>query len=387
MIAFLVLFSTVANAKVKDYGCEIPWQESPNEETIEFYLDRYLDRDCSKKNHKVKVKADTNYIKWYDDKGATTYEVVTDEMSKDAIGLLSYMKYDNGKITIDQTNDKYDYDTSKQWHSQSVGKSVVSYMTGHAICKGYIDNGINHLVTMPMIENTLYNNQKLIDLLNMNAGDQHLVGQNGFVKHSKWKWINEPSVPKTMKKVFKGSEQLYKTYNYNNLVPNLIFTYLAYKTDDEFEDFLQSFFNKVGIENDVFFVKQPEAKKKELSYWYYFFATKYDYMRLSVEMLNDWNNNTCEGQYLKSLYENRIQKHNGEKYFGVKACICGLSTAYGGQFHMELPGARNREMFLMDGYGGNVTVIDFENNKILQVLSVHRNYDWKTIIEKEYVSW
>ena len=42
-------------------------------------------------------------------------------------------------------------------------------MTGHAICKGYIDNGINHLVTMPMIENTLYNNQKLIDLLNMNA--------------------------------------------------------------------------------------------------------------------------------------------------------------------------------------------------------------------------
>ena len=41
----------------------------------------------------------------------------------------------------------------------------------------------------------------------------------------------------------------------------------------------------------------------------------------------------------------------------------------------------------MDGYGGNVTVIDFENNKILQVLSVHRNYDWKTIIEKEYVSW
>ena len=56
-------------------------------------------------------------------------------------------------------------------------------MTGHAICKGYIDNGINHIVTMPMIENTLYNNQKLIDLLNMNAGDQKYV-KNGFVKHS-----------------------------------------------------------------------------------------------------------------------------------------------------------------------------------------------------------
>ena len=112
-------------------------------------------------------------------------------------------------------------------------------------------------------------------------------------------------------------------------------------------------------------------------------------MRLSVEMLNDWNNNTCEGQYLKSLYDNKTEYRNtiNKKYFGVKTCICGLSTHYAGQFHMELSGARNREMFLMDGYGGNVTVIDFENNKILQVLSVHRNYDWKTIIEKEYVSW
>ena len=34
---------------------------------------------------------------------------------------------------------------------------------------------------MPMIENTLYNNQKLIDLLNMNAGDQKYVNMSGFV--------------------------------------------------------------------------------------------------------------------------------------------------------------------------------------------------------------
>ena len=125
-----------------------------------------------------------------------------------------------------------------------------------------------------------------------------------------------------MKKVFKGSEQLYKTYNYNNLVPNLIFTYLAYKTDDEFEDFLQSFFNKVGIENDVYFVKQEEASKKDLSYWYYFFGSKNDYMRLSVEMLNDWNNNTCEGQYLKSLYDNKLNKKNNQQYNNNKTCIC-----------------------------------------------------------------
>ena len=82
-------------------------EKSPNRKTIEFYLDRYLDRNVGKNaRHKVKVKADTNYIKWYDDKDATTDKVVIDEMSKKNIGLLSYMKYDNGKITIDQTNDK-----------------------------------------------------------------------------------------------------------------------------------------------------------------------------------------------------------------------------------------------------------------------------------------
>ena len=86
----------------------------PERRNNRIYLDRYLDKIAVKNARKV--KADTNYIKWYDDKDATTDKVVTKEMSKD---LLSYMKYDNDKITIDQTNDKYDYNTSKQWHSQS----------------------------------------------------------------------------------------------------------------------------------------------------------------------------------------------------------------------------------------------------------------------------
>ena len=39
-------------------------------------------------------------------------------------------------------------------------------------------------------------------------------------------------------------------------------------------------------------------------------VTRYDYLRkiMVVAMLDDWNKNTCEGQYLKSLFENRIKK-------------------------------------------------------------------------------
>ncbi len=243
-----------------------------------------------------------------------------------------------------------------------------------------------------MIENTLYNNQKLIDLLNMNAGDQKYVNMSGFVNSKKYfgeyKGINWPTIENTMDKVFEDTSMSKQRYNYNNLVPNLVFTYVAYKTGEDFDDLLQSFFvNKVGIEHDVYFVKQEEASTRDLSYWYYFFGSKNDYMRIAIAMLDDWNNNTCEGQYLKSLYDNKLNKKTNQQYNNNKTCICALSTHYAGQFHTNLPGARNRAMFLMDGYGGNSTVIDFENNKILSVLSIHRNYNWKKIIQKEYKRW
>ena len=53
----------------------------------------------------------------------------------------------------------------------SVGKTMTSYVAGHAICEGYIDNINSRLNDWPLIENTLYYDQKLFDLLNMQAGD------------------------------------------------------------------------------------------------------------------------------------------------------------------------------------------------------------------------
>jgi hypothetical protein len=92
---------------------------------------------------------------------------------------LSYLLYEDGKITIDEISPKdrfgilYNNDT--QYTSASVGKSLVSYVTGHAICKGYI-NGIDHrLNDWPLLENTLFYDQKLINLLNMATGHQSML--------------------------------------------------------------------------------------------------------------------------------------------------------------------------------------------------------------------
>ena len=45
--------------------------------------------------------------------------------------------------------------------SNSVGKSLVSYVTGHAICEGYIDNVDVTLSDWSVLDNTLYEGQKV----------------------------------------------------------------------------------------------------------------------------------------------------------------------------------------------------------------------------------
>ena len=64
----------------------------------------------------------------------------------------------------------------------------------------------------------------------------------------------------------------------------------------------------MGIEHDIFLFKQEDAKKKTPSLTYAFYITRYDFLRIAVAILEDWENNTCEGKYLKSLWENRINK-------------------------------------------------------------------------------
>ena len=54
-----------------------------------------------------------------------------------------------------------------------MGKSLVSYVTGYAICEGYIDNINVKLDDWSTVKGTLYEGQKLIDVLNMRAGDQN----------------------------------------------------------------------------------------------------------------------------------------------------------------------------------------------------------------------
>ena len=49
------------------------------------------------------------------------------------------------------------------------------------------------------------------------------------------------------------------------------------------------------------------------------------------------------------------------------------TKSYGGQFHMDYPGLKDKVIFGMGGYGGNAILIDMENSRILVVNSLHYN--------------
>jgi CubicO group peptidase (beta-lactamase class C family) len=292
--------------------------------------------------------------------------------------LLSYLLFEDGKIVIDEITPKDrfgDMFTEKTiYHSMSMGKSMTSYIAGHAICEGRIKS-VDSRLDWPILQNTLYHNQKLINLLNMASGDQ-AYSQNDE---------SGLSIQSRMATEFKGSKKSNTQYHYTNMNTNLVLSYLLFKYGDEgfkalFDDIFQK---KVGIKNEVLLNKTNNAFKHENSLGHQFFITRYDYLRIAKAMLDDWQNDTCVGQYLKTIHERRIPK-NGTQ--GTKGRV-GLPLSYGGFFHTGYKGMENRPVMGMDGNGGQTILIDFERGRIVVTQAVFDNmrfpdkasYNWKKI--------
>jgi len=293
--------------------------------------------------------------------------------------LLSYLLYEDGKIVVDEITSKNRFGDmftdSSMFHSMSMGKSITSYIAGHAICEGKI-NSVDSRLDWPILKNTLYDNQKLINLLNMASGDE------AYSKNDE----SMLSIQKRMATEFKGSKKSSHEYNYTNLNTNLVLSYLlfTYGEDDFKRLFDDVFKKKVGIKNEVWLNKTGDADKDEKSLGHQFFMTRYDFLRIARAMLDDWQNETCVGQYLKTIHERRIPKNGAQ---GTRGRV-GLPLSYGGFFHTGYKGMENRPVMGMDGAGGQTILIDFERGRIIVTQAVFDNmkfpgtefgYDWEKI--------
>jgi len=312
-------------------------------------------------------------------------------------GLISYLLFEDNKIKIDEENlPEYIKSNNGIMPSHSVGKSLVSYVLGHAICEGYIDSINITLDDWSVLDGTLYKGQKLIDILNMRAGDQKFIGEKKFnsdVRINDKRFLNVNTFPiKDVMElpILQESKKQRAVYNYNGLATNLIMNYTIFKTGDDWEKLLNKIFNKhIRVKESVWFAQtvryhNSSIHSKETGR-YSFYANRYDYLRIAKGILDDWNNDTCIGKYLKTIYEQRINKnkksYDGDQY--GQFSVSQYTKKYGGQFHFDVIGLKKRKILAMDGFGGQQVIVDFDTGRIIVVHSLDRHYNWKKIVLKK----
>jgi len=348
---------------------------------------------------KFKVIGSENYYKFETDL-IEDKDVKKEIKNNQKTGIISYLLFEDNKITIDEEDlPEYIKSNNGIMPSHSVGKSLVSYVLGHAICEGYIDSINITLDDWSVLDGTLYKGQKLIDVLNMRAGDQKIIGErnfnsdNGIQDKSGKRSVNVNVYPIKFimeSKLLQNTKRSKPIYNYNALATNLLMNYIIYKTGDDWEKLLHKVFNEhVRIKDSVWFHQTVQKHNSSIdpkeTGRYSFYANRYDYLRIGKRILDDWNNDTCVGKYLKTIYKQRINK-NKKSYDGDRMGqfdVAMYTKKYGGQFHFDVIGLKKRKILGMSGFGGQQVIVDFDTGRIIVVHSLDRHYNWKKIVHKK----
>ena len=375
------------NLKIKFYDGWIPEHNvKPNYGTLVYELFRFIERPFKvQRVQKYEVEPSSNP---YEFRSSLKEDKYLDKQLKKT-ALLSYLLYEDDQIAIDKIspNDRFGkfINNETKLRSMSVGRSMASYTLAHAICDGYIDSFDTRLDDWPLLENTLYYNQKLSDILNMNSGDHKYIEGFEFINSKGLKEKFRGSLDDHMVSLkqylfhLKNTKSSKRRFNYHSINSSIVLNYVLFKTGNDFEKILEKTFkDKAKIKNSVFFYKTTARPKKEGNANIMFYATRYDYLRIAKAMLDDWQNDTCEGKYLKTIFNNRISKEN-EKRKGKEQW--SFARGYAGQFQTHYKGInKKRAVMGMHGYGGQHVVIDFERSRIVVTNALHENFNYKKIV-------
>ena len=395
LFTFIMLFNSNAS------GSEITYYKSwalpqwvkpePNYETLKHYGKKYI--------------RDINGFSYYEiNPSGKTKELHSNLKKNDFLksqmettGLLSYLYWDNNKIIYDEISKPKRFgkifNNKTHYPSMSIGKTFVSYILGHAICDGYIKNIYKPITDWPLIKNSVYYKQSLLDLLNMRARDKKFVDDDKGLKKTK-RWYNNHSLKSFIDNELKGTKKpsgnWNDEYHYNGLVTRIIINYVIHKTNQDYQKLLEKIFiKKVGIENAVRILKSSKtiklgtfSKNKIPSEndgvsRYTHYVTRYDYLRIAISILNDWKSNNCVGRYLKKVYDERKPKNKK-----IRNPSTGSAKGYGGQFHTDYIEMEGRNILGMDGYGGQQIIIDLDNSRIVVVQTIHKTYDWYNLVHQ-----
>ena len=349
----------------------------PNTATLSFYTNRYLNDHFGFSRYAIQPSEDARPI----GEATSTNSFLNQEIEQGA--LLSYLFYSDGELVydalIDDSNRNFYLTNRTPLVSWSVGKSLTSYLLGHAICEGFIESLDANVSDWPLVKNTVYENQRLIDLVNMRAGDSHLVSDkghfNGFFNSDRHP--NLHSIRSFRDNELEGTKPSSRIWNYNGLATNVVLNYIIYRTPGDFEDWVNRIFHE-NIRNSgvVMILSNRAYDEEDGNARFVFYANRYDYLRIGLSVLEHWNKNTCFGNYLKEVYQRAERLPEPDKPAHQPITV----SKYGGYFWSGYRGLEARKILGMNGYGGQNIIVDFDTNRVVVTNSVHVTYDWKALV-------
>ena len=373
-LKFKKIYPNNLKIKLNKKKNNLAYDSNPNRDTLIYYLWNYAYRNVD--NYEIKPSKKPYEFK---------FDLIEDKFVKKQMktkGIMSYLYFQDGHILIDEVSPKERLgefiSNETKFYSMSMGKSVTSYILGHAICGGYIDGVDARINDWPPIENTLYHNQKLIDFLNMSTGDQKYIDEyikndGTFLADPAYYYENN-SIYRTANRFLRDSAKSKSKYYYNGFMTQIITNYTKFKTGDDYKKLLNEIFvDKVKIKYSFLPTFSNSGQPKENGILHpNLRLSRYDWLRIAKAMMDDYQNDTCVGKYLKEIHKRRVpknyNKHMNEPHYN-------RTKSYGGQFHMDYPGLKDRVVFGFGGYGGNAILIDVENSRIVVLNSLHYNYD------------
>ena len=382
------------DGKAVSYGGanELPEDARPNDATISLFEERKK-RFINKQRRQGRlytVAPKGNAKKFTYEKNLSSLKL---EKQLSEGFLLSYLFYDNGIIKYDgkakKRRFKKDITNETMFYTHSTGKSITSYIVGHAICDGYISS-IDEIIDWPLMNNTLYHGQPLRNLLNMSAGDKHVVDKRtsrfmGSSEHHRDMGLD------TIALLLQGTKAKGNKVFYNNALSDIIANYIVFKAGDNYDELMKKVFqDKIKIENEIAYEKHGQSRlhKKNPKYngspqtlaSYSYYMTRLDFLRVAEAMMKDYQNKTCVGNYLRESQEQakKWYKYHPSSMDNAHFWLHNYAKKYGSQFYFDFYKMKKRNIMATEGYNGQNILIDLDNSRIVITNSAATGWDVRT---------
>ena len=327
-------------------------------------IDKYLEiRTISlpAKFDKIKIKS-ANKIKSLDIKLIKNKDIKKIDKNIKDKSLLSVLYFDGNDIVVDKKSKKIKDDT--KLYSFSISKSFVSYILGEAICNGHIKSLEDKISTyVPETKGTVYENSTFKELINMSAGDTNFSSRRPGSANLPYasKIGTKKTTVKDYLNLSTGVKLSEKKFNYNNLLTDLVARAIDTSVPGGLKKLYENLANKSGTASEMYFLIDDNGWPL-LHAWFY--ATRKDFLRLAIQVSQDWNLKSCVGNYLNKIENMKIDTKEDK-------------SDYSGYFWYD---QKNKSRHVqMRGHGGQRIHINLEKGSILIYHSITRDYDNKSI--------